>query len=132
MKSWSSINFSGRMSWSKFGHDRFTSFDVYWIQTNRQTDKLNCIYIYIAVSKYILLFDYFLLYREVKGNPWLCLIKVKLFTILSIYKMKMWFYQFIRWKCVQNFSKWCDILLNWRNHGFLMLNSKIIIKKVYF
>ena len=25
----------------KFGPDRFSRFDVYWIQTNRQTDKPN-------------------------------------------------------------------------------------------
>ena len=29
------------MSHTKFGPDRFSRFDVYWIQTNRQTDKLN-------------------------------------------------------------------------------------------
>jgi len=28
-------------SHTKFGQDRFSRFDVYWIQTNRQTDKLN-------------------------------------------------------------------------------------------
>jgi len=27
------------MSHKKFGPDRFSRFDVYWIQTNRQTDK---------------------------------------------------------------------------------------------
>ena len=25
----------------KFGPDRFSRFDVYWIQTNKQTDKPN-------------------------------------------------------------------------------------------
>ena len=29
------------MSHKKFGPDRFSRFDVYWIQTNRQTDKPN-------------------------------------------------------------------------------------------
>ena len=43
MKIWSSINLpSGhRMSHKKIGPDRFSSFDVYRIQTNRQTDKPN-------------------------------------------------------------------------------------------
>ena len=27
------------MSHKKFGPDRFSRFDVYWIQTNRQTDR---------------------------------------------------------------------------------------------
>ena len=27
------------MSHKNFGPDRFSRFDVYWIQTNRQTDK---------------------------------------------------------------------------------------------
>ena len=27
------------MSHKKFGPDRFSCFDVYWIQTNKQTDK---------------------------------------------------------------------------------------------
>jgi len=27
------------MSQKKFGPDRFSRFDVYWIQTNRQTNK---------------------------------------------------------------------------------------------
>ena len=27
------------MSHKKFGPDRFSRFDVYWIQTNKQTDK---------------------------------------------------------------------------------------------
>ena len=29
------------MSHKKFGPDRFSRFDVYWIQTNKQTDKPN-------------------------------------------------------------------------------------------
>ena len=29
------------MSHKKFGPDRFSRFDVYWIQTDRQTDKPN-------------------------------------------------------------------------------------------
>ena len=29
------------MSHKKFGADRFSRFDVYWIQTNKQTDKPN-------------------------------------------------------------------------------------------
>jgi len=29
------------MSHKKFGPDRFSRFDVYWIQTNRQTNKPN-------------------------------------------------------------------------------------------
>ena len=35
------------MSHIKFGPDRFSRFDVYWIQTNRQTDKPN-LYLDIA------------------------------------------------------------------------------------
>ena len=27
------------MSYKKFGPDRFSRFDVYWIQTNKQTPK---------------------------------------------------------------------------------------------
>ena len=27
------------MSYTKFGPDRFSRFDVYWIQTDRQTDR---------------------------------------------------------------------------------------------
>ena len=27
------------MSHKKFGPDRFSRFDVYWIQTNKQTDR---------------------------------------------------------------------------------------------
>ena len=27
------------MSHKKFGADRFSRFDVYWIQTNKQTDR---------------------------------------------------------------------------------------------
>ena len=40
------------MSHKKFGPDRFSRFDVYWIQTNRQTDKPN-LYIdrYIKTAK---------------------------------------------------------------------------------
>ena len=39
----SSINFPWGhvMSHKKFGPDRFSRFDVYWIQTNIDTDKLN-------------------------------------------------------------------------------------------
>ena len=36
-----------RMFPQKFGPDRFSRFDVYWIQTNKQTDKLN---LYIDVN----------------------------------------------------------------------------------
>ena len=40
------------MSHKKFGPDRFSRFDVYWIQTNRQTDRqtnrqAKFIYIYV-------------------------------------------------------------------------------------
>ena len=34
------------MSHKKFGPDRFSRFDVYWIQTNKQTDR-KAKYIYI-------------------------------------------------------------------------------------
>ena len=37
------------MSHKKFGPDRFSRFDVYWIQTNKQTDKPN-LYIEDEVS----------------------------------------------------------------------------------
>ena len=41
LKIWSSINlpWDHVMSHKKFGPDRFSRFDVYWIQTNRQTDR---------------------------------------------------------------------------------------------
>ena len=38
------------MSHKKFGPNRFSRFDVYWIQTKRQTDKPN---LYIDNSKTI-------------------------------------------------------------------------------
>ena len=41
------------MSHTKFGPDRFSRFDVYWIQTNRQTDKPN---LYIEDERKFLLF----------------------------------------------------------------------------
>ena len=40
------------MSYTKFGPNRFSRFDVYWIQTDRQTDKLN---LYIDCKKMIFL-----------------------------------------------------------------------------
>ena len=41
LKIWSSINllWDNMMSHKKFGPDRFSRFDVYWIQTNKQTNK---------------------------------------------------------------------------------------------
>ena len=41
LKIWSFINLprGHESSHKKFGPDRFSRFDVYWIQTNRQTDK---------------------------------------------------------------------------------------------
>ena len=39
------------MSHKKFGPDRFSRFDVYWIQTNKQTDKPN-LYIDVCIVKY--------------------------------------------------------------------------------
>ena len=42
------------MSHKKFGPDRFSRFDVYWIQTNKQTDKSN---LYIDVRLCILTLD---------------------------------------------------------------------------
>jgi len=46
------------MSHKKFGPDRFNRFDVYWIQTNkqtnRQTDKPN-LYIDVQIKLYIFL-----------------------------------------------------------------------------
>ena len=38
------------MSHKKFGPGRFSRFDVYWIQTNRQTDKPN---LYIDMIRYL-------------------------------------------------------------------------------
>ena len=40
------------MSHKKFGPDRFSRFDVYWIQTDRQTDKPN-LYIEDSIPLYI-------------------------------------------------------------------------------
>ena len=44
------------MSHKKFGPDRFSRFDVYWIQTdrqtNKQTDKTN-FYIDLGFKKYL-------------------------------------------------------------------------------
>jgi len=39
-------------SHTKFGPDRFSRFDVYWIQTNRQTDKLNLYIDDIFICRY--------------------------------------------------------------------------------
>ena len=39
------------MSHKKFGPDRFSRFDVYWIQSNKQTDKPN-LYIDSAKQRY--------------------------------------------------------------------------------
>ena len=48
------------MTHKKFGPDRFSRFDVYWIQTNKQTDKPN-LYIDWRLSgnneNWILIFD---------------------------------------------------------------------------
>ena len=44
------------MSHKKFGPDRFSRFDVYWIQTNKQTDKQTDkpnLYIDVPKSKFI-------------------------------------------------------------------------------
>ena len=65
MKIWSSINlpWDSVMSHKKFGPDRFSRFDVYWIQTNRQTDR-QAKFIYrcyiIIVSLWFYLFFSFL------------------------------------------------------------------------
>ena len=41
------------MSHKKIGPDRFSRFDVYWIQTNKQTNRQTSqIYIYIIVQLY--------------------------------------------------------------------------------
>ena len=37
----------------KFGPDRFSRFDVYWIQTDRQTDKPNLYIDDKDISKYM-------------------------------------------------------------------------------
>jgi len=40
------------MSHKQFGPDRFSRFDVYWIQTNKQTDRqAKFIYRYVAYSR---------------------------------------------------------------------------------
>ena len=46
------------MSHKKFGPDRFSRFDVYWIQTNRQTDRRTDkpnLYIYIYIYSTLIL-----------------------------------------------------------------------------
>ena len=43
-------------SHEKFGPDRFSRFDVYWIQTNKQTDKPN-LYIDLIYRSKIYLFE---------------------------------------------------------------------------
>ena len=40
------------MSHKKFGPDRFCRFDVYWIQTNRQTDKPNLYIDIVMIQDY--------------------------------------------------------------------------------
>ena len=45
------------MSHKKFGPDRFSRFDVYWIQTNKQTDKTN---LYIEVDLHPAVYIYIL------------------------------------------------------------------------
>ena len=46
------------MTQKQFGPDRFSRFDVYWIQTNKQTDKLNLYIDYLALP----------LSMSIKGN----------------------------------------------------------------
>ena len=42
------------MSHKKFGPDRFSRFDVYWIQTNKQTDRqAKFIYRFIALFSFL-------------------------------------------------------------------------------
>ena len=42
------------MSHKKFGPDRFSRFDVYWIQTNKQTDKPNLYIDIVETNLYIM------------------------------------------------------------------------------
>ena len=55
------------MSHKKFGPDRFSRFDVYWIQTNRQTDKPN-LYIDIWCNFVLLVLDLNILFTLRKDN----------------------------------------------------------------
>ena len=45
------------MSHKKFGPDRFSRFDVYWIQTNKQTDKPNLYIDKICRGNFLILVD---------------------------------------------------------------------------
>jgi len=47
------------MSHKKFEPDRFSRFDVYWIQTNKQTDNAN-----LYIDKMVLLLSKTLFYIE--------------------------------------------------------------------
>ena len=53
------------MSHKKFGPDRFSRFDVYWIQTNRQTDKAN---LYIDSTMITLEHVHYEIHDEVSNN----------------------------------------------------------------
>ena len=55
------------MSQKKFGPDRFSRFDVYWIQTNKQTDTMTSqIYIYIYMNV-LFYYKHYIRFKQKKG-----------------------------------------------------------------
>ena len=56
------------MSHKKFGADRFSRFDVYWTQTNKQPPKQTSqIYIYIYI--YWIIKEPYIFYMQVYYHP---------------------------------------------------------------
>jgi len=70
------------MSHKKFGYDRFSRFDVYWIQTNRHPDKPNlyieivlyCIVLYCIVLYCIVLYCFVLCCIVLYCNVLFCIV----------------------------------------------------------
>ena len=91
------------MSHKKFGPDRFSRFDVYWIQTNRQTDKPN-LYIDCSDKKNIKkdIMKYQLCTNASKNYLWLLVVLNDLFGIKLIFYDPSWMLQlseFVRTRC---------------------------------
>ena len=112
------------MSQKKFGPDRFSRFDVYWIQTdrqtNKQTDKPN---LYIDLSKSIDFFIFFnlqiftfkknvlrqLLFLEIVS---VTKIKNKLFIHMYVYKVVVRVdlkNELLRFICLLDHTFWTDL-----------------------
>ena len=65
------------MSHKKIGPDRFSPFDVYWIQTNKQTDKQT-----ERQAKFI--------YRRIHVISMFLTLKIDLFKLWLFYQSDLW------------------------------------------